>query len=71
MNKELYACHKSCHPCAGLWGCRFLTTPPPARPEDKETTFVAVYHEAKTKEILSCPSFRPGKIDLILDSFFE
>lgn len=71
MKSEIYKCHKSGQPCIGIWSCRFLTTPPPTRPEEKETTFVTVYREAKTKEILSCPSFRPGKIDLILDSFFE
>ena len=64
-------CHKSGLPCSGIWGCRFLTTPPPTRPEDKETTFVSVYREAKNKEILSCPSFFPGEIDRILDSLFE
>lgn len=70
MNKELYACHKSGQLCTGIWRCHFLTTPPPIRPEDKEPTFVSVYREAKKTGILSCPSFNPGKIDTILDSFF-
>lgn len=71
MNNNLYKCYKSGQPCSGVWGCHFLTTPPPIRPEDKEPTFVSVYREAKNKEILSCLSFKPGRIDIILDSFFE
>lgn len=71
MNNTICKFSKLGQPCAGIWSCRFLATPPPARPEDKETTFVTVYREAKTKEIISCPSFKPGKIDLILDSLFE
>lgn len=67
MYKSLYACYESGQPCSGIWGCHFLTTPPPARPEDKETTFVSVYREAKNKDILSCPKFVPTKIDEYLD----
>jgi hypothetical protein len=67
MNKELYACYKSGQPCSSIWGCHFLTVTPPARPEDKETTFVSVYREAKNKDILSCPKFVPTKIDEYLD----
>lgn len=70
MHKSLYTCYESEQPCTGIWGCHFLTTPPPIGPEDKEPTFVSVYREAKNKGILSCPSFNPGKIDSILDSFF-
>lgn len=70
FNSSISDCHKSNLPCAGFWSCHFLTTPPPTRPEDKETTFVAVYREAKNKGILSCPSFIPSKIDGILDNMF-
>lgn len=68
MYDTIYACYKSGQPCSGIWGCHFLTVPLPARPEDKETTFVSVYREAKNKDILSCPSFNPGKIGFILDN---
>lgn len=70
LDSSIFNCHKFGHPCSGLWGCRFLTTPPPARPEDKETTFVAVYREAKTKEILSCPKYDSTRIDKYLDDIF-
>ena len=68
MKPEIYHCYKSGQPYSGTWGCRFLTTPPPTKPEDKEAVFVAVYKEAKSKEILSCPSFKPDRIDLTLDN---
>lgn len=70
LESSISNCHKSGLTCAGFWNCHFLTTPPPTRPEDKETTFVAVYREAKNKGILSCPSFIPSKIDGILDNMF-
>lgn len=70
MNNTICNCFQSGQPCTGIWRCHFLTTPPPIGPEDKEPTFVSVYREAKNKGILSCPSFNPGKIDTILDSFF-
>lgn len=70
MNKDIYLCYKSSQPCSGTWGCQHLTTPPPKGPEEKEQTFIKVYREAKTKEILSCPNFKSANIDIILDKMF-
>ena len=37
-NNAIRNCFQSDQPCTGIWGCHFLTVPPPARPEDKETS---------------------------------